>query len=262
MGRKGFFILALIFGLIAAGSAYQYLQSINQVSIPELRPLVLAKSNIPARSMIRADQLIVKEIPLNGYPQGGAKTIQSVTGTVALVNLNPGDPVLEVMFQRQSKPEGTQISASSTVSNPLVDVTPLVVPKGKRAVAIPIGLVSGVGYAVRPGDYVDILVTIDVKDTSADKSQTTITTLAAQDVLVLSVGDSPTVIKDKADSKAAESKFYTLALSVPQALTVTLGSEKGNLRLLLRNPVNQEMREDQAISPSIFLDPNYFKRFQ
>ncbi len=192
---------------------------------------------------------------MQGYPQGGSKTIQSVAGTVALVSLKSGDPVLEAMIQRQTAPEASQPTGSQVSASPLT-ATSLVVPEGKRAVAIPINLVSSVGYAVKPGDHVDVLVTIDVKDPITDKSQM-ITTLAAQDVLMLSVGESGT--KEK---PIESSKYYTLALSVPQALVVTLGSEKGNLRLLLRNPVNKEIREDQAVSPSIFLDSNYTKRFQ
>ena len=255
MGRKVFFLLALIWGRVAAGAAYLYLERINKVSVPELKPLVMAKTNIMARTVIKADQLIVKNVPLQGYPQGGSKTIQSVAGAVALVSLKSGDPLLEAMIQRQAAPEASQPNGSQVSSSPLT--ASLVVPEGKRAIAIPINLVSSVGYAVKPGDHVDVLVTIDVKDPITDKSQT-ITTLAAQDVLMLSVGDSSST-KDK---PVEASKYYTLALSVPQALAVTLGSEKGNLRLLLRNPVNKEIREDQAVSPSIFLDSNYSKRFQ
>ena len=257
MGRKVFFLLALICGLVAAGSAYLYLESINKVSVPELKPLVMVKTNILARTAIQADQLIVKNVPLQGYPQGGSKTIQSVAGTVALVSLKPGDPLLEAMIQRQSAPEASQPTGSQVSSSSLT-ATSLVVPEGKRAVAIPINLVSSVGYAVKPGDHVDVLLTIDVKDPVTDKSQT-ITTLVAQDVLMLNVGESLSSTKDK---PVESSKYFTLALSVPQALVVTLGSEKGNLRLLLRNPVNKEIREDQAVSPSIFLDSNYSKRFQ
>ena len=259
MGRKVLFILALICGLIAAGSAYLYLESINKVSVPELRPLVVVKTALPARSVIQADQLTVKSVPLQGYPQGGSKEIKSVAGSVALIPLNPGDPVLDPMIQRQSALEGSQSSSSPTTSSPVTS-SKLIVPEGKRAISIPIGLVSGIGYAVKPGDHIDVLATIEVKVAdekgAADKSQI-ITALVAQDVLVLNTGETTV-----ADKSKAESKFYTLALSVPQALAVTLASEKGSLRLLLRNPANKEIREDQAVSPNIFLDYNYSKRFQ
>ncbi len=250
MGRKVLFILALICGLIAAGSAYLYIGSINKVSVPELKSLVLVKTAIPARSVIQANQLIVKDVPLQGYPQGGSKEILSVAGSVALIPLNPGDPVLDAMIQRQTALEGSSSKTPSPVTS-----NKLIVPEGKRAIAIPIGLVSGIGYAVKPGDHIDVLATIEVKDAAGNAQ--TITTLAAQDVLVLNIGETTA-----ADKSKVESKFYTLALSVPQALAVTLASEKGSLRLLLRNPINKEIREDLAVSPNIFLDSNYSKRFQ
>lgn len=252
MRRNILFIIALIFALIAAGSAYMYLKHLNRVSLEEVKPLVLAKSNITARSIIQANQLTVKEVPVQGYPQGGVQDIKSVAGSVALVDLKPDDPVLESMVQRQPELNKTSVSAGSLNSRAFA------VPDGKRAVSIPISLVSGIGYAVRPGDYVDIVTTMDIKSSGGDES--TITTLAAQNILVLSVGGS--VVNEKGESKVVESKYFTLALTVPQALTVTLASEKGSMRLLLRNPGNTEIRSDQFITPCVFLDPNLYQKYQ
>lgn len=250
MQRKGFFLLALICGLIAAGSMYIYLNGATGKASVSLKPLVTVKTNIPARSIIEASQLVVKDVPEQGYPQGGYSTIQSVVGSVALLNLSAGDLVVSTMLERQnSQTSSNGIGAGST--------TALTVPDGKRAVAIPVALVSGVGYAVKPGDHVDILVTIDIKDAAANSQAVTVTSMAAQDVLVLSVGESLTGDKAKVDTKS-----YTLALNVPQAMTVTLGSEKGSLRLLLRNPANTEIRQDAPVSGNVFLDPNYNDRFK
>ena len=250
MQRKGFFFLALICGLIAAGSMYIYLNGANRNPSVSLKPLVVVKTNIPARSVIDASQLVVKDVPTQGYPQGGYSTIQNVVGSVALLNLSAGDLIVSSMLERQSSQN--PINGISSGSN-----TALTVPDGKRAVAIPIGLVSGVGYAVKPGDHVDILVTLDIKDSSANAQAVTVTSLAAQDVLVLSVGESIASDKAKADTKS-----HTLALSVPQAMAVTLGSEKGSLRLLLRNPGNAEIRKDTPINGNVFLDPNYINTYK
>lgn len=256
MRRNILFILALVFGLIAAFSAYMFLKNIHRVSLEEVKPLVLAKSNIPARSIINADQLTVNDVPVEGYPQGGIQDIKSVTGSVALIDLKPDDPVLESMVQRQPELNKTSFSAGASDSHPYA------VPDGKRAVSIPISTVSGVGYAVKPGDYVDVLTTMDIKSSGGDNSEVTVTALAAQNVLVLSVGNSVNISKDKEDTKITDSKYFTLALTVPQALTVTMGSEKGSLRLLLRNPGNTEIRSDQFITPSVFLDPNLYQKYQ
>lgn len=250
MQRKGFFLLALICGLIAAGSMYVYLNGATRNPPSTLKPLVIVKTNIPARSVIGASQLVVKDVPTQGYPQGGFSTIQNVVGSVALLNLSAGDFILSPMLERlNSQNSGNGNSTGST--------TALTVPDGKRAVAIPIGLVSGVGYAVKPGDHVDVLVTMDIKDSSANSQAVAVTTLAAQDVLILSVGESTSGDKTKVDTKS-----YTLALSVPQAMAVTLGSEKGSLRLLLRNPVNTDIRQDTPVTGNVFLDPIYFNRYK
>lgn len=245
MHRKGFLLLALICGLIAAGSTYFYLNNTHQQNSQViLKPLVVAKSSIPARSIIKAEQLTVKDIPSQGYPLGGASSIQSVVGSVSLVALSTGDFVVNSVVEHPSS-NANNVSGSNA----------LTVPDGKRAVAVPIGLVSGVGYMVKPGDHVDVLVTMEVKDTSGNSK--TVTTLAAQDVLILSVGESAASDKTK-----VEIKSYTLALTVPQAMSVTLGSEKGSIRLLLRNSANTEQRQDAPFTANQFLDPNYFSQYK
>ena len=250
MQRKGFFLLALICGLIAAGSMYVYLNGATRNPPSTLKPLVIVKTNIPARSVIEASQVIVKDVPTQGYPQGGFSSIQNVLGSVALLNLSAGDLVVSAMLEHPN-------AQHSGNGNQPGSTTALTVPDGKRAVAIPIGLVSGVGYAVKPGDHVDVLVTIDIKDSSANSQAVTVTSLAAQDVLVLSVGESLGGEKTKVDTKS-----YTLALSVPQAMAVTLGSEKGSIRLLLRNPGNTDIRQDTPVTGNVFLDPNYFNHYK
>jgi pilus assembly protein CpaB len=246
MQRKGFFILALVCGLIAAGSTYTYLNNAKRNPPVTLKPLVVAKVNIQARAVIQPDQVMIKEVPSQGFPQGGASTLQSVVGAVSLVNLSTGDAIVNNVIQRPADPATTIIPDSNA----------LAVPDGKRAVAIPIGLVSGVGYNVRPGDHVDVLVTMEIKNPSGVDSQL-LTSLAAQDILVLNVGESLAGEKGSGDSKS-----YTLALSVPQAMAITQGSEKGSIRLLLRNPVNTEIRQDPPFNSNEFRDPNYFSRYK
>lgn len=250
MRRKGFLLLAVVCGLIASGSMYIYLNGATGNPPSTLKPLVIVKSAIPARSVINASQVEVKDVPTEGYPHGGYSTIQNVVGSVSLLNLSAGDLIVSTMLESQNTQ--TPSHGSSIGSS-----TALTVPDGKRAVSIPIGLVSGVGYAVKPGDHVDILVTIDITDSSANSQAVTVTSLAAQDVLVLSVGEN-----QSGDKTKTETKSYTLALSVPQAMTVTLGSEKGSLRLLLRNPVNKDIRKDAPISGNVFLDPNFVNDYK
>jgi pilus assembly protein CpaB len=244
MHRKGFLLLALICGIIAASSIYIFLSGTKTSPQGTLKPLVITKSSIPARSIITAEQLTTKDTPSQAYPLGGASSIDNVVGSVALVNLSAGDSIVESVIQHPLNKNTTSSGSSA-----------LTVPEGKRAVAIPISLVSGVGFMVNPGDYVDILVTMDIKDPSGNAQS--MTSLVAQDVLVLSNGAT-----GAKDQTKAEVKAYTLALNVPQAMAVTLGSEKGSIRLLLRNPANTDQRADIPFTANKFLDPNYFNLYK
>lgn len=246
MKRKFYIFMALLSGLIFGLSLFYYLQ-LNKPEIitRQTKPLVVAASEIPARSMVQKSQLMLVTVPEEGYPQGGASSIEEIAGKIVLVQIKTGDVLLAPML---GSPKADGSVAGS------LDLFSFTVPEGKRAMAIPIGLISSVGYKVRPGDRVDILVTMDIKE---DQIGTSYTILAAQDVLVLNTSGSTS--QESGNTQYSDS--YILALSVPQAMAVTLGSEKGSIRLLLRNPANKEFYQETPIDPKVFLNPNYYSYF-
>lgn len=254
MQRKGFFLLAVLCALIASGSIYVYLHNAKQNPLLETKPLVVAKTAIAARSVIQASQLVTKDVPREGYPQGGLSSVNLAAGSVALVNLKNGDPVLLSHLDVSHPPvNGVNTGSSGTTT---VGSSALAIPEGKRAVAVPVSLVSGVGFQVKPGDYVDVLITMEVKGAQGETE--TLTSLAAQDVLVLGTGESVT----NGDKNKVDVKSYTLALTVPQAMVVTLGTEKGTMRLLLRNPADQQLEQNAPVNPNVFKDPGYFNIYK
>lgn len=248
MKRKFYVFMALLSGLIFGLSVYYYLQTMNTTPSIETKSLVVAAADIPARSLIQESQLQIIQTPVDGYPQGGASQLKDVAGKVLLVNLGKDDVVLSPMLQEVPAPDRSGRPASDNFS--------FTVPKDKRAVAVPVSLAGGVNFRVKPGDRVDVLITMDIKNEAGDTL--TITSLAAQDVLVLNTG--ATMANDS--EKAQTSSSYILALSVPQAMSVTLGSERGSVRLLLRNPVNQEIYSEVPFDPSKYLNPDYFSHYK
>ncbi|NLI93721.1 MAG: Flp pilus assembly protein CpaB [Peptococcaceae bacterium] len=247
MKRKFYVIMAVLSGLIFGLSLFYYLKNMQNSSNLELKPLVVAAMDIPARTIVQANQLEIKKVPGNGYPQGGASSIQEVSGKVLLVGIKKGDVLLSPMLEPSFK-------AGSAADIPLNGFS-LTVPEGKRALAIPVSQVGSVGYKVKPGDRVDVLVTIDIK---AEGGSKTVTSLAAQDVLVLNTGETTA----KESEKTQGSGSYILAVNVSQAMAVTLGSEKGSIRLLLRNPANKEVLAEPPVDPNVYYDPNYFNHYK
>ncbi len=247
MKQKFYVLMAVLSGLVFGLSIFYYLNTVQRASDTELKPLVVASMDIPARTIVQASQLQIIDVPTTGFPQGGANTVEDVVGKILLVGVKKGDvlitPMLESSYQAGTEYFSPQNSFSLTV------------PQGKRAVAIPVSLVGSVGFKVKPGDRVDVLITMDIKEAGGSK---TITSLAAQDVLVLNTGDTQL----KENEKVSNSGSYILAMSVTQAMAVTLGSEKGSVRLLLRNPANKEVLTETPIDPLVYYSPAYFSHYR
>jgi len=112
------------------------------------------------------------------------------------------------------------------------------IPASKRAVSIPVDSISGVSGYIKAGDRVDIVATLDipVSDSAAGGNASVFTVVALQDIEVLAVGENPELVAKKS---AEAAKSITLAVSVQEAQPLILGSERGNLRLLLRPPVDK-----------------------
>ncbi|KUO66575.1 MAG: pilus assembly protein CpaB [Gracilibacter sp. BRH_c7a] len=246
MKRNFYVFMALFSAIIFSVSLFYYLQNMDEPVVIETKPIVIAKADIPARSIIQMDQLEIINIPAEGYPQGGISTIEEVAGNVLLVNTKKGDWMIVPMLEIPSK----------SYSDPFISYEgfSLTVPEGKRAVAVPVGLIGSVGYKVRPGDRVDVLVTIDIREEAGTR---TITSLAAQDILVLNTGFQ----NGSTSEETLNTDSCILALTVPQAMSITLGSERGSIRLILRNPVNKEMYTETPIDPSVYFDSDYFSHY-
>jgi pilus assembly protein CpaB len=130
-------------------------------------------------------------------------------------------------------------------------LSPQITP-GKRAMAIPVGEISGVSKLVKPGDRVDIIGVIDLGGGKANKIAKTL----LQDVVILATGrnvsnnparmvenDSMTG-KDKVRSLAEDYTFASVTIEVDpvqaQMLALVMQNSDSALMLSLRNNEDTE----------------------
>lgn len=116
------------------------------------------------------------------------------------------------------------------------------IPNGKRAITINVNEGSAVGYFVKPGDYVDIIATLQ-RDTEGGKEYPRTTKTLLQNILVLGVGqnkeNSQTALANATQAQSSKSstntaKTATLAVAPEDAEKIALSEEAGMLRLTLR----------------------------
>lgn len=136
------------------------------------------------------------------------------------LGVKKGEPILNASLVQQDKTKGF-LAAS--------------LEPGKRAISIPVSVKTSVGGFVRPGDFVDIILTYEVKiDDSDQQAQNIVARRASETVLqavrVLAVDQEVANNRD-----AGPVRTVTVEVSQPQAEKIMLAQEMGTLNLSLRS---------------------------
>lgn len=186
--------------------------------------VVVAKSDIPARATITADQLTLAKLSAKDVPAESFTTIADVTGKTsrfALIDIKVGQPVL-----------ANAIATSSDA----ISVAPsfLAIPQGFVAYTLPTSEQQGVAGAIQPGDYIGIIATVD-------KGATTTSKTIFNNVHVIRVGTATTTITPGRNGPTATrvasggSSSLTVVMGQCDAEYLTWFLAKTNLRYTLEN---------------------------
>jgi len=104
----------------------------------------------------------------------------------------------------------------------------------KRAMSVKVDEVIGVSGFIKPGDHVDVMVTIEPDS----KSQNPVAKMILGNLKVLAAGMQYEKNGNEQDPKPVQ--VMTLEVDVEEAEKLALASTQGKLRLALRNPLNVE----------------------
>ncbi len=211
-GSRFMVVVALIPGLLAAVMTYTYISKVSKPKPVPLGtvPVVAAKAAIPPRTRISADMLYLKEVPEAGIDPRVARDASRVVGLVTKYEILEGEPILMDRLYKEGEWAGL---ASS-------------IPASMRAVTVPVNEVVGVAGFVKPGDRVDVLVTVSGAGETGDVAFTVL-----EDVEVLATAQET---EDKAQGKPKVTTSATLAVTPAEAERLALAEEMGSLRLALR----------------------------
>jgi pilus assembly protein CpaB len=109
---------------------------------PTTGPVVVAAADIPLSSRIREDQVTTTTVALDAISAGSFKDPSQVIGQIV----------------RQPVAKGAQITAAILGTSSGGTVTNITTPAGLRSIAVQVDQITGVGTAIKTGDYVDLLV--------------------------------------------------------------------------------------------------------
>ena len=111
------------------------------------------------------------------------------------------------------------------------------IPPGRRALTIPVDDESSISTMLKPGDLIDLMVTLQ----SAEK---TATVPLMQGVKILATGKQTDVNNEVTDTTGYTN--ITLDVSAEDAKNITLAASLGRISAILRNPNDQVMSDTSS----------------
>jgi Flp pilus assembly protein CpaB len=109
---------------------------------PTTGPVVVAAADIPLSSRIREDQVTTSVVALDAISPGAFKDPSQVIGQIV----------------RQPVAKGAQITSGILGTSSTGTVTNITTPAGLRSIAVQVDQLTGVGTAIKTGDYVDMII--------------------------------------------------------------------------------------------------------
>jgi len=182
------------------------------VSKGEILEVVVARTDIPKEGAITKDMVALNRIRSNAYQPGDLTSLDSVISKLAKVDILKGQHINSNMLR--------SLGGATSLSQRI--------PKGMRAMTIPVDKISSIEGLIQPNDYIDIIGTFVIS-----AGQNLVVTLF-QGIKILATGKnfSPYKVDNSADT-------VTLALKPEDIKLLTYVIESGHkIRLALRPPLD------------------------
>jgi pilus assembly protein CpaB len=221
--------IGLVAGVFAIKASMDAVKSAKGATNSEETAVVVAVTDIPVTVAIQPEMLKVARTPKTPLLPGDVFTNpEQLIGRVAQKAIPQGVPILPTMIA----PEGTSPGLLTRVK------------EGYRAVAVKIDESSGVGYLVRPNDWVDVLAVMDIK---RGKGSETISRVILQCVQVGAVGQ---VLGQQKEDGGKQARSVTLIVKEEDVPKLHLAQSRGKITLAMRGNDDAEVSDPAQASES------------
>jgi pilus assembly protein CpaB len=233
MRRQATFLLimAVAAGGLAALLALRVLRSPTPSSAAEvgsaMASVAVAARDMNVGTLLTTEDVRLVQWPTNQIPAGYSMSAADVIGRGLLTPVSMNEPLLSSKLASPESGGGM----------------PIMIPPGKRAMAVRVDDVISVAGFVLPGNRVDVVVTMD-RVANRDEPATR---LVLQNIEVVSAGQS---IERDPDGNPQEVAVVTLLVEPEQAEQLALSHSSGRLQLALRNPLDFDSVQTPGITAS------------
>jgi len=228
-------VLGLGVGLVAVKFLVNTLQNAKGSTTEQQIEVVRATQDIDDYQEVTPEMLeVVKTVKNSLVPTvDRIGSVDEVIGRVTAKSIPANTPILWSMLAPPGTPGGM-------VGR---------IPPGFRAVSVKIDEVTGVAYQIKSGDWVDVIVVMDVDSGGMGRSKHTVAEVILQNVQVLAMGRSVGGAPDDAGSSTKPAKSATLLVRVEEAPRLHLAGTRGKITLAMRGS-DDEITEDPVVADS------------
>lgn len=223
--------LALVLALVAGVLVFRMMRTPAQQSqvtqVPKVM-LVVAATDIAKGTKLHEEHLKLAEFLEQSAPKGAFAETEAAIGRIVATAVGAGEPLTPARLVD----DAAQYGGVSTIVEP-----------GKRAIAVKGNKVLGIAGFIRPGNHVDVLVTID-DDRREDNPAVTKTVL--ENIRVLATGTE--LQQDGDDATTSPVDIYTLEMTPQDVEILSLAASRGEIHFSLRNPADKDTILTQGIS--------------
>ena len=214
-------VLGLCVGLVAVKLLVNTMQKARGSTSDQQRTSVVrAKVDIGSLEQVTPEMVELVETADTALipPHERFAKIEDVTDRVTAKAIPMHSPILQAMLA----PEGTLPGMKGRIK------------PGYRAVSVKISEVSGVAYHIKPGDWVDVIVVMDVNTGVGRMKKETIAEVILQHVQVLAIGQTTGGSPEEESKARQRAKSATLLVREENAPKLHLAATRGKITLAMR----------------------------
>jgi pilus assembly protein CpaB len=244
-------LVGLFLALVAGGLAFTAMLRATAAQSPEQTepraPVVIVVQNVPARTRIQPQHVELAEMPISAIPANAVRSLDAAVGKVTTSPLVAGEFLIEPRLA-DLETRGPEVA---------FELEP-----GKVIMAFPAGDLMSRSNILKPGDKVDVLVTIRLSQPAEQDpqqvEQVPFTFASLQRVTISAVVMPPEAFgppQNRAPRERPRPEAILLALDPQDALLLKHLKDTGGIfDIVLRAP------EDEADFETTPVDPSYLQQ--
>jgi pilus assembly protein CpaB len=214
---------ACLVGLVASFLVYRIVSQLAAPAPTEaMDQVVVATANLTMAETVTPQHIKLVAWPRASVPAGAIRNLKDAEGRVARSSITAGEPLIEGKLASDISGRG--------------GIMPMLVPEGRRGVAVKVDDASRDSGFILPNSHVDVLVSMPRPGTSER-----IAKVILQDIVVLAAGQ----IVEMRDNKPVTVNTVTLSLTPDQAEQLAIAQTEGRIMLVTRN-----LRDKEIVSTS------------